>query len=372
MAEKRVLHIYSSWTAGGAEKLMLTLAAALETRGIKNFIASPGDSYIFKRAAELGVNARALVIKGSFDPIGLVGLYLIVKKERINILHAHQGKVFWPCIIMKLIFGKKLKVVFHRHAQLPHRFYSRMHYTFADGVIAISKAVAKGLIEREKVPAQKVKVVYNGTDFIRFNSGVSGSEVREKYLLTGKPVIGTAAAMNRPKGKGQEYLLEAAQIVKITFPQARFLIVGTGEIEEDLKKLAKKLGVAGEVIFAGYQEEIEKYIAAMDIFCFLSWDTEGFGQVMAEAQGMGKPVIGTNIGGIPETFRDYETGVLIPSKNSELLAQVIIMMLSNKELLANMGRKAEAFAKENFSLDRMVDGVMGVYDEITGDSNGQA
>ncbi len=371
MTGKRVLHIYSSWTAGGAEKLMLTLAATLEKRGIKNFIAAPGDSYMFKKAQELGLAARALVIRGSFAPGGLVGLFLIIKKEKINILHAHQGKVFWTCIVMKLLFGKNLKVVFHRHAQLPHRFYSRTHYHFADSVIAISNAVAKGLMDVDKVPAKKVKIVYNGTDFERFNPNVSGKDVRERYNLKNEYVIGTAAAMNRPKGKGQEYLIEAAQIVKIRYPQAKFLIVGTGDIESDLKKLAKKLGVQNEVIFAGYQEEIEKYIAAMDIFCFLSWDTEGFGQVMVEAQGMGKPVIGTNIGGIPETFRDYETGILIPSKNSELIAQVIITMLSNKELLKNMGEKAASFVRENFSMDKMVDGVIKVYDEI-GDKNGKA
>jgi glycosyltransferase involved in cell wall biosynthesis len=372
MDEKRVLHIYSSWTAGGAEKLMLSLAAALEQKGIKNFIAAPGDSYMFQKAAELGLKAYSLVIKGSFDPIGICGLAWIIRKEQINILHAHQGKVFWPCVMMKLFFGKRLKIVFHRHAQLPHRFYSRAHYKFADGVIAISKAVAQGLIEVDKVPAEKVKIVYNGTDFSRFNRNVSADEVKDKYGLQGKLVVGTVAAMNRPKGKGQEYLIEAAQIVKIRYPQIRFLIVGTGEIEDDLKRIAKKLAVQNEIVFTGYQEEVEKFIAAMDIFCFLSWDTEGFGQVMVEAQGMGKPVIGTNIGGIPETFKDYETGMLIPSKNSELLAQVIITMLSNKELLLNMGKKAEAFALENFSLDKMAIGVMKVYNDITGESNGQA
>jgi glycosyltransferase involved in cell wall biosynthesis len=361
MPEIRVLHIYSSWTAGGAEKLMLSLAGGLEKKGIKNIIAAPEDSYMFQKALEAGLPAHHFMTKGSFDPFGLVRLFLIIKKEKITLLHAHQGKVFWPCIFMKWLSGNKLKVVFHRHAQLAHRFYSRTHYLFADGIIAISKAVAQGLIEREKVPANKVTVVYNGTDFSRFNTSVSGEEARNKYGLKDKLVIGTVAAMNMPKGKGQEYLIEAAQIVKIRFPQARYLIVGTGEIEGYLKKLAVKLGVQREVVFTGYQEEVEKYIAAMDLFAFLSWDTEGFGQVMVEAQAQGKPVIGTNIGGIPETFQDNITGILIPSKNSELLAQVLITLLSDPALMRRMGEKAEAFVKENFSLEKMVEGVMKVY-----------
>jgi len=67
--------------------------------------------------------------------------------------------VFWPCVFMKLFVDRKIKLVFHRHAQLAHRFYSRSHYRSADNVIAISKAVAQGLINREHVPAEKVSVV---------------------------------------------------------------------------------------------------------------------------------------------------------------------------------------------------------------------
>lgn len=360
---KNVLHIYSSWTAGGAEKLMLSLASGLEKRGIKNFIAAPPKSYLTDQARKLGLFSCPVIIKGSFDSFGLFGLWRIIKKNNIGILHAHQGKVFWPCVFMKWL-KPELKVVFHRHAQLPHKFYSRTHYCWADRVIAISKIIAKELAEREKVPSGKIRVVYNGTDFERFNANVSGKEVREKYQLGKDPVIGTVAAMNKPKGKGQEYLIEAAQIVRQRFPQSKYLIVGDGLIKENLKNLSKKLGVSDKVIFTGYQEDVEKYIAAMDIFCFLSWDTEGFGQVMVEAQAMGKPVIGTDIGGIPETFQDGECGFLIPAKNSELLAGILVMLLEEESKRINMGRAAEKFVKEKFSLDSMVQNVLNVYEEM--------
>ncbi|MHB9155709.1 MAG: glycosyltransferase family 4 protein, partial [Endomicrobiales bacterium] len=298
------------------------------------------------------------------DPFGFYRLWKIVQKENIGILHAHQGKVFWPCIFMKWLKGPKLKVVFHRHAQLPHRFYSRGHYRSADRVIAISKAVADGLRRGEKVPAEKIRVIYNGTDFSRFSASVPGDEVRRKYGLENKVVIGTVAAMNRPRGKGQEYLIEAAQILKARSPQAVYLIVGTGPIESELKELARRLGVSDRVIFAGYQEDVENYLAAMDIFCFLSWDTEGFGQVMVEAQAMGKPVIGTDIGGIPETFTDNSTGFLIRPRDCELLAQMISVLLNNEGMRREMGASAARSVRERFSLEGMIDGVTGVYREL--------
>lgn len=365
MPVKKILHIYSSWTAGGAEKLMLSLAAELQKNGTENIIAAPGDSYLYAKAKELGLKAYPFSIRGSFAPPGLITLWKIIKAENVDILHAHQGKVFWPCIIMKLLFGGKLKVVFHRHAQLPHAFYSRSHYSRADAVIAISKAVADGLIQREKVDPAKVRVIYNGTDFGRFSTTVSGADVRRRYGLEGKLVAGTVAAMNRPKGKGQEYIIEAAQILKTRYPDARYLIVGTGEIEDELKAFAVKMRVSDNIVFTGYQEEVQNFIAAMDVFCFLSWDTEGFGQVMVEAQAMGKPVIGTDIGGIPETLDDSRTGFVIPPRNSEMLAQVLSQLFDDSSMRATMGAAARSFVTENFSNAAMASAVRKLYEEIS-------
>ena len=364
MISKRVLHLYSSWTAGGAEKLMLSLAQALEKEGIINIIAAPAGSYVLEQAKKKGLKAYPLTIKGSFDPAGIFRLWRIVEKENVDILHAHQGKLFWPCIIIKKLRQSKIKVVFHRHAHIPHKFYSRSHYQHADRVIAISQIVAKDLEEKENVPKRLIRVLYNGTDFKRFNLRVSGNEIRKKYGLAGKDVIGTIGQMSKPMGKGQVYLIEAAAMLKGRMPNNIYLIVGEGPILPDLKKMAHKLGVSDLVIFPGYQEDIEKFIAAMDIFCFLSWDREGFGQVMIEAQAMGKPVIGTDIGGIPETFRDGVTGALIPPQNPEILAKTIEEMLSDKALMKRMGEEASKFVNEKFSLEGMARNVAEVYKEL--------
>jgi glycosyltransferase involved in cell wall biosynthesis len=370
---KRIAHVYSSWTAGGAEKIMVALAAGLEQAGCHNVIVAPGDSYLFSEACRLKITAYPAVIKGSFDPIGIVKLWRVVRREKIDIIHAHQGKVFWPCIIVKM-FSKLLHylfpgtysllpaVVFHRHADLPHRFYSRWHYALADKVVAISDAVARGLITREQVAPQKISIVYNGTDFDRFSPSVSGEEVRRAYHLDGAVVVGTVAAMNRPKGKGQGYLIEAAAILRARFPAARYLIVGAGAILEELTTAARRRGVDDIIVFTGYQEAVEKFIAAMDIFCFLSWDTEGFGQVMVEAQAMGKPVIGTNIGGIPETFEDGVTGKRIPPENTSAVVDALTVFLGDPARRKAAGAAAQSFVRKHFSMRHMIDQTIAVYE----------
>jgi glycosyltransferase involved in cell wall biosynthesis len=364
MKEYKVLHIYSSWTSGGAEKILLSLAAGLEQRGWKNAVAAPRDSYLYAQALKQGLRAHHISVRGTFDLVGFVQLLRVVRAEKPDILHAHQGKVFWPCIFIKWFMRGKVKVVFHRHAHLRHRWYSRVHYRWADRAIAVSRVVARDLQLLEKVPAAKIRVVYNGTDFRRFSPSVSGETVRAQYGLGGRPVIGTVAAMNRPKGKGQEYLIEAAQIVRVRFPDAAYLVIGDGPIRGELEKLSGMLGVGDRVIFTGHRDDVEKYIAAMDVFCFLPWDREGFGQVMVEAQGMGKPVIGTDIGGVPETFRDGETGFLIRSRDSESLAQCIVALLDDAVKRRQMGQAAAQFAASTFNYDAMIDNIIAVYHEL--------
>lgn len=345
--------------------MMLELAAGLEKTGIHNVISSPKGSYLFQKAKEFGLTVYPLRINGSFDPIGILGLRSIVKKENIEIIHAHQGKVFWPCVFMKWFVDRNVKLVFHRHAQLAHRVYSRGHYRSADNVIAISRAVARGLIEREQVPEEKVSVVYNGINLGRFNPSVNGDKARREYKYEGCTVIGTAAAMNRPKGKGQRYLIEAAKILKPKYPNLRYLIVGTGEIKGELEKAARELGVDDIVDFTGYKENVEEYMAAMDIFCLLSWDTEGLGQVMMEAQAMAKPVIGTNVGGVPETFINNGTGLLIGPENSGELAKAIEYFAADKAKITLLGRQARDYALENFGIEKMVKNVRSIYDKMT-------
>jgi len=367
MFSRKVLHLYSSWTAGGAEKVMLDLAAGLERKQIKNVIAAPGDSYLYHSATNLGLTAYPLVIKGSFDPIGFWKLWRIVQKENIDILHAHQGKVFWPCIFIKW-FKPRVKVVFHRHAQLAHAMYSRNHYRWADAIVAISEAVAKGLREREKVPAQKLTVIYNGTDFSRFNSAVSGAKIRQKYGLEQAFVIGTVAAMNKPKGKGQQYLIEAVKVLAGRFPDLHCLIVGKGPLLPGLEALVKKLGVTDRVHFTGHQENVEEFIAAMDVFCLLSWDTEGFGQVVVEAQAMGKPVVGTTVGGIPETLNDGVTGFLIPPENTRELVAVLEKLAGDRTACAKMGSEGMKFVHEHFSKEMMLDTIAQLYRQLYTDT----
>jgi glycosyltransferase involved in cell wall biosynthesis len=105
----------------------------------------------------------------------------------------------------------------------------------------------------------------------------------------------------------------------------------------------------------------------MDVFCLLSWDTEGLGNVIIEAQALEKPVIGTNIGGIPETFIDGKTGILIKPSDAAATAEAIKKLINSPETAKSFGKAGREFVEKKFAIEQTVAGTVNVYNKITAD-----
>ncbi|MDR1260006.1 MAG: glycosyltransferase family 4 protein [Endomicrobium sp.] len=366
MKEYKVLHIFSSYSMGGAERAMLLLAKNLQkSKKSINIVAVPKNSKLFEQAVYQDFKTVHFKTNNSLDPFGILALVRIIKKYKINIVHVHQGKLYWTALFAK-IFYFRIKVVFHRRQDTRHGFISKVHYYFADAVIAVSRAVAEGLIKYEKVPFNKISVIYNGVNFDKFNNcRINCDEIVKKYNLKNKIVVGTVGSALNFKGKGQIYLIEAAKILKNRYPQLRYLIVGDGKGIAKQKDYAKKLNVHDIVYFTGHQEQVQKFILIMNIFCLLSWHTEGMPNVVIEAQMLGKPVIVTNIGGNSESFINGITGVMVGPSNSFQVSEAIKKFVDNPNLSKQMGIAGKYFVKMNFSMDNMVNNILKVYSRIT-------
>lgn len=361
----KILHIFSSYSFGGAEKTTLLLAENLQKSGLcDNIVAVPYGSKLYQDAVKRNIKVIAFRAANSFDPCGILRLVKIIKKNNINILHVHQGKLYWTSLLVKLLCLNKIKVVFHRRQDTRHSFISKNHYKFADAVITVSQAVANGLIKYEKVDPKKIKVVYNGVNFEKFNKNVDYRDVIKKYSLENKKVIGTVSQIVDFMGKGQIYLMEAAKILKKEFPDLRYLIVGSGKGLQEQQAYAKKLNVDDIVYFTGYQDNAPNYMLSMNIFCLLAWDSEGMPNVVVEAESLEKPVIVTNIGGNTEAFIDGITGIMVEPKNSIQVANAIKKLILNPDIAKQMGLEGKKFVKEKFVLENTVKNTLEVYEKI--------
>jgi glycosyltransferase involved in cell wall biosynthesis len=217
----------------------------------------------------------------------------------------------------------------------------------------------------EKVPKEKINVIYNGVNRGKFNKSVDCGNIVRRYNLQGKIVVGTVGAIVDFKGKGQIYLIEAAKILKNKYPDLRYLIVGGGKGFEEQNAYAKKLEVDDIVYFTGHQEQVEKFISAMDIFCLLSWDTEGMPNVVLEAQSLEKPVIVTNVGGNCESFIKDRTGIMIKPSNSLQVSEAIKNFVDNPALAKQMGAAGRLFVEREFTIEKMIENTLAVYEKIT-------
>ncbi len=222
----------------------------------------------------------------------------------------------------------------------------------SDKIIAISDCVRQDLIESGVDPS-RVVCILNGIEISQFragnvpkgcgvSAGVNGSE--------GQVLVGTVARLHPVKAL--DVFIEAARITLASFPNARFIIGGTGPMEDALRAKIRDLKLEPYVKMAGFVEDVPEFLSGLDIFV-LSSDAEGLGLVVLEAMAQGLPVVATAVGGVPEAVKDEETGFLAPPRNARLLAQSIARLAIDPDMAARMGAAGRKRAEELFDAKLM-------------------
>jgi glycosyltransferase involved in cell wall biosynthesis len=149
--------------------------------------------------------------------------------------------------------------------------------------------------------------------------------------------------------KGHQFLLRAAAAVIKARPETNFLIIGTGPLRKQLESMSRALGLNNKVVFAGFYEDLNDVLAAMDIFVQSS-RTESLPVAVIEAMAAGKPIVATAVGGISEAIEPDKTGIIVPPLDSSQMADAILSLLNNRKKAAQMGRRARQVVAEKFSV----------------------
>jgi glycosyltransferase involved in cell wall biosynthesis len=217
---------------------------------------------------------------------------------------------------------------------------------------------------------ERSETVYNGIDLTRFDLMQAGEGIRSEFgrgeetRLLG--TIGHFASL-----KGYEELMAAAKGLVGRGYDIKVVLVGddiyrhSRSYKEKLLSLVGSAGLRDRVIFTGFREDIPELLASFDIFVLPS-RSEGFGRVNLEAMAMARPVISTNIGGIPEVVLDGITGILVPPGDSEALSRAITVLLDDPHLRDCMGRAGRRRVEKHFSLQTHVRRIQEIYDRILG------
>jgi glycosyltransferase involved in cell wall biosynthesis len=224
------------------------------------------------------------------------------------------------------------------------------------------------------LPQERYVVIYNGVDVSRALAGLHEADTfRQRFSVPDQRAIVVQVSWIIPE-KGIQDFLRAARLVLSRNPNVQFVIVGDGAFREHYGRLAAELGISQHVTWTGLMQDplSEGVYAAADMVCLMSRWEELFGLVIAEAMASGKPVIGTRVGGIPESIIDDETGFLVERGDEVAMAEKILCLLDNPTLRANMGRKARQVAEAKFdhrkSVTKLIE-LYGLQDSAARESN---
>ena len=241
------------------------------------------------------------------------------------------------------------------HDYLGDREFLRINPQVCRRVIAVSDSVRNDLLARTGLSPEVVQVIRSGVDL---GDVTDGSEI-----LPGDrpPVIGTAGVLEQIKGV--HYFLGAAKRVLEKFPEAQFLVSGSGPDEQRLRELVRSLDIEQSVTFVPSLNDFSAAIEAMDIFCLPSLK-QGLGSIMLEAMARGRPVIATKTGGVYSVVKDQQNGLIVPPGDLENLAQRIIDLLTRPERARELGEAGRDHVRKEYSVTRMLEQTAKLYREL--------
>ena len=364
-----ILFITTHLEPGGVAYYTVSLAEALKKRGHRVFVASNGGA-LTEILSNCNIKHIKLNIrtKSELSPkilFSLIRLLGIVKEKNIQIIHAQTRVTQVLSFLLSKLSG--IPYLSTCHGFFRPRFFRKAFPLWGKKVIAISEAVKSHLIEDMKIKEKDIKLIHNGIDCNEFNTIDSQriNEFKQEVGLKAGAVVGILARLSDIKG--HKYLIEAFKKVLPRIPDVQLLIVGDGRMKDELVELTENLDIQKNVFFVPSLLDIPLVLSAMDIFVMPSIQ-EGLGLSIMQAQAAGLAVIASSVGGISTLIEDRQTGILIPSADTEAIAKSIILLLTDKDLAVRLGQNAKRNIQESFSIEKMTSQTEKVYREVVGES----
>jgi glycosyltransferase involved in cell wall biosynthesis len=301
-------------------------------------------------------------MRSELDFVAMIKVAGALRRFGADVVHFHTARAHTVGLGAARLARTPVKVL-SRRVDFPTggNVFSRLKYRAeVDAVVAISKAV-RDVLSLGGVETSRITVIYSGIDLEEFREKADGSYIREELgIPDSSPLVGVVGAL--APHKAQSYFLKAAARLAKERPDVRFIIAGEGELEADLKALARSLGIEKVVTFAGFRSDVKAVLAALDVFV-LSSVAEGLCTSILDAMATGVPVVATGVGGVPEIVIDGESGLLVPPADPRAMADSVNRVLKDDILRERLisGGKTRVL---DFSVRRTVEQTERLYSRL--------
>ncbi len=359
----KITHLITELSTGGAQMALLRLLTHLDRSRFEPSVVClyNGNGEPAQRIKALGIPVIDLEMRGKLRLDALWRLYMVLRQTQPTILHTWMFHANLPGRILGRLSGVPIIISSERTMGQESRWryhLNRISAPLSDRVVCVSQRVADFVTQKVGIPENKVVVIPNGIDTAIFANLPPKNQTRTRLNLPiEKNIVGTITRLTPVKRL--DMLLRATS----DLPDVHLLIVGDGPEKDNLVQLGQNLQLTTRLHFAGQQNNIIPWLAAMDV-CVLASDWEGMPNVILEAMSAGLPVVATAVGGTPEVVIDNETGFLVPPGNPKALAEAIETLLHNPALRHKMGHAGIQRVQQHFTLRQMVERTQTLYEEL--------
>lgn len=365
----RVLILIKGLGLGGAERLLERSIPYLNREQFDYRLAYllPWKNALVQPFEAAGIPVQCLNVRFPFDPGALTRLIALLRRERIDLVHAHLPI---PGVLARLAKSRAnvRAVVYTEHGvpsrtRIASRLLSAATYRMNDAVIAVSDEVARAIRPYVRGGRPRIITIPNAIDAAMFDGqAMAREQICQEFGFPSDARI-VVNVGNLRAVKGHKYLLAAARRVIDRDPRARFLLVGIGPLAGRLAGEARRLGLNGQVVFTGFRPDAAALIGAADLFVLPSV-YEGLPISLLEAMALARPAVVTRVGGVPEVVEAGETGVLVEPGDVAGLAEEIVKLLAEPERRRRMGQAARRRVTQRHGMAQMVAAVEDVYRQV--------
>ena len=358
-ADFKVLHLIPRFQRGGAERVISVLA--LRVSHNKALIGSSDGEWI-NHLNETGLTWTRIPLFTS-NPLNalssIIVLRHIVRQYHIDLIHSHHR--FASLVGRTVAYLLKIPFVCTVHDLAGgNRLISRI--ALGNTVTVFSQAVESHLLEHFGLKREQIYRVPMGIAPVEMPAPAQILKTKRQMGCTQRtPIIGFVGRLVHEKGP--DLFLQAVPQVVGRFPEAKFWVVGDGEMRDDLSSLVRMLGISESVMFFGGRDDVYSLMACFD-FTVVTSIREGFGLVALESLAHGKPVIATQVGGLPEFVQHEQNGLLVPPGQPATIADAIIRLLDDRDLVCKMGKRGREMVRDRLSLEAMLRGMRVVYQSV--------
>jgi glycosyltransferase involved in cell wall biosynthesis len=362
----RVVEILATGTSGGAQEHLFSLLSRIDQTRYETSVVSLSAGSAVRKLERAGFDVTVVDEPDDADAIRSLTTHLAV--VRPDVIHTHM----YRADVVGTMAANALAETGHRRPYVVSTVHSsrvrsvddreliRSLTPSMDQLIAVSKAIETKIADEHRTGAP-VRLIYNGVDLERYDHQEPCCTLRDEYgMEPGSQIVGVVARLEAEKG--HQTLIEAWPHVLRRVPDAYLLIVGEGSRRDALEHLGASLRVAHRVVFAGRRDDIPAVTAALDVAVLPSW-REAQGLSILEAMALSRPVVASDVGGIPEMVEDGVTGLLVPHDDPIALATAIVRLLTDHGLADTIARAGHDLVHDRFCIELMVKAIEEIYDE---------